>query len=144
MEPKVTVRDRRSAPRQRALVELYGRTVPQGVLIRLLNISPTGMALRTELPLARDIEHCFELKLLDRSTVQLVGEITRRTPGPGDWFTIGVRFTKPSTVAAVFDRIIMGATAGVVSLGAPRSQRQWPRDDRVLRDRRARLRRTPP
>jgi hypothetical protein len=90
------------------LVELYGRTVPAGVRVRLLNISRSGMALRTELPLPTDIPHCFELTLLDRTTVRLSGEITRRRAGPGDWFTIGVSFTKPATVAPVLRRITAG------------------------------------
>jgi hypothetical protein len=100
--------DRRAAPRVRMLIELYGRTVPLGVPITLVNISLAGMAIRTELPLPLDVEHCFELTLPDGSTVVLDGEIARRTAGIDDCFTVGIRFTDPAAIAAVFNRITEG------------------------------------
>ena len=100
--------ERRAAPRLRMMIEVYGRTVPLGVPITLVNISRTGMAIRTELPLPLDVEHCFELMLHDGSTVLLDGETAHRTAGPDDFFTIGVRFTQPGAVAAAFNRITLG------------------------------------
>jgi hypothetical protein len=96
--------ERRAAPRVRMLIDVYGRTVPLGVPITLLNISRTGMAIRTELPLPLDVEHCFELTLPDGTIVLLDGEIARRSAGADDCFTVGIRFTDLPAVAAVFNR----------------------------------------
>jgi hypothetical protein len=87
------------------LIEIYGRTVPLGIPITLLDISLTGMAILTELPLPLDVQHCFELTLLDGSRVVVDGEIVRRMAGADDCFTVGIRFTEPSAVATVFNRI---------------------------------------
>ena len=103
-------KDRRTSARQRMILELYGRTVPLGIPITLIDISLTGMAIRTQLPLPVDASQRFELRLKDGSCVRLDGDVMHCEALNDNEFIVGVRFHECTPVADLFDRITVGVS----------------------------------
>jgi hypothetical protein len=87
--------ERRMSPRVELVVELYGKTIPMGLPVTLLNLSASGMGIRMTLPLPEATYQRFDLELADGTIVNLSGQIMHCEPAGESQFLIGVRFAHP-------------------------------------------------
>jgi hypothetical protein len=87
--------ERRTSPRVELVVELYGKTIPMGLPITLLNISASGMGIRMNLPLPEATYQRFDVELADGTILNLSGQIMHCEPAGEEHFLIGVRFAQP-------------------------------------------------
>jgi len=97
--------ERRSTPRLRVLIKLYGNTVPLGLPITLVDISPRGLAFRADVPFPPDAEHGFELTVPDGSVVRLNGRVTHCEAEEDGQFVTGISLTGGTPILDVLHKI---------------------------------------
>jgi hypothetical protein len=84
---------------QQLLVKAYGRIYPIGVPAVVVNLSETGMGIRTSLPLPVPSRHQFDIVFETEPPVRVIGDIVHCEIDDDEMhYTIGVRFVQPTDV----------------------------------------------